>query len=300
MNKTLPHPSLARARDLGLEVITRSFFGGESNLLTREPDEESMQVAIVMRALVQRRAVQDARVWMSGPAVKRLRDEGLQPVPPRARFDRYVQRALAEIHDRKSHACTHCSFTPGRAMCPICVGQGTVQEDEDSLFRRREGPVRCSACAGSGGTRCGPCDGEGQVFPVTVRTLSVGVGELEYVFVPAMAPSLHAALSQCLLGADALPAAFSFDVERPIVNESMSYRSHVPIGPERIYGIEAGQPLTEARVGLQRLSAGGEVIDRAVECFAVPFCLLRFGETRLALVSLEPTSIVVLQGVEET
>ncbi len=300
MAETFPLPSLARARNLGLEVTARSFFGGESNLLTRKPDEESMQVAVVVRALVQRRAVQDARVWMSGPAVKRLRDEGLQKSHPRSRFDRYVQRALAQIHDRKGHACTHCSFTPGRAICPICVGQGTLEEDESSLFRRREGPVRCAACAGSGGSRCGPCDGEGQVFPVTVRTLSVGVGELEYVYVPAMAPSLHAALSQCLLGADSLPAAFSFDVERPIVNESMSYRSHIPIGPERIYGIEASQPLSEARAGLQRLSAGGEVIDRAVECFAVPFCLLRFGETKLALVSLEPTSMVVLQGAEET
>jgi len=46
----LPHPSLARARDLGLKVTMRSFLGGESNLLADEPDEESMQVAIVVRA----------------------------------------------------------------------------------------------------------------------------------------------------------------------------------------------------------------------------------------------------------
>ena len=35
-------PSLARAREAGLEAKTRSFFGRETNLLTREPDENVM------------------------------------------------------------------------------------------------------------------------------------------------------------------------------------------------------------------------------------------------------------------
>lgn len=158
----------------------------------------------------------------------------------------------------------------------------------------------CVACNGTGTTVCGPCDGTGQVFDVTARTLSVGVGELEFVFLPAMPPSLHAAISQFLLGVDALPARYAFDIERPVVTENVSYRTHIPAGPPRIYGIEASGPLYEARTAFQRLSGGREVIDRAVECFAVPFCMLRFGETKLALVLLEPTSLVILKADEET
>jgi len=139
-----------------------------------------------------------------------------------------------------------------------------------------------------------------QVFPVTVRTLSVGVGELEYVFLPSMSTGLDAVVSLRLLAADALPSAFSFDIDRPIVSELSSYRGHSSAGPPRIHGIDVNVQLNDARAALQRLSAGREVIDRAVECFAVPFCLLRFGETTLALLSLEPTSIVALGEKENS
>jgi len=234
--------------------------------------------------LVQHRGVADERLWLSGEAVKRLRDAGQQE-PKRARFERYTQRGLVEIHDRRGRVCSHCTFKPGVAVCSKCLGTGGPR-----------GEARCSACSGGGGSPCGPCDGTARVFGVTARRLSVGVGELEFVFLPALSPSLHEAITRLLLGAESLPPGFAFDIDRPIVTETASYRTHVPSGPPRIYGIDASGPLTDARAAFQRLSGGREVVDRAVECFALPFCMLRFGETTLALVSLEPTSIIALQG----
>lgn len=293
-------PSLARAREAGLEAKTRSFFGRETNLLAREPDENVMIIALVVRALVQHRSVVDERVFLSGSAIKKLRDAGLQPPKPRARFERFADRALAQIHDRKGHVCTHCTYTPGFALCPMCLGRGQVVQNQSSLLRQNEHPITCPTCRGSTRAQCGPCDGETQVFPVTTRTMRVGVGELEYVFLPAMPPSLHASITRVLLGAEALPPAWSFDIDRPIVNESMSYRSHIPIGPPRIYDIDAGVPLMEARAALQRLSGGHEVIDRAVECFAIPVCMLRFGKVDVALVSTAASAMCVLVEDEPT
>ena len=241
MNEALPHPSLARARTLGLEIATRSLFGGESNLLASEPDEESLQVAIVVRALVQHRGVIDERVWLSQEAVRRLTESGLQE-PKRDRFERYAQRGLAKLHNRYGKACTHCTFKPagtnvgssglgsGRTLCSICSGTGRTGDGE--------GVTRCMACNATGVTVCGPCDGTGRVFDVTARTLSVGVGELEFVFLPAIRPALHQAISRFLLAAEPLPETFAFDIDRPIGVESSSYRTHVASGPPRIYGIE--------------------------------------------------------------
>ena len=50
----------------------------------------------------------------------------------------------------------------------------------------------------------------------------------------------------------------------------------------------------EARAALNRLSGGHEVIDRAVECFAIPVCMLRFGKVDVAIVSPDAEAMQVL------
>jgi len=216
------------------------------------------------------------------------------PVATR-RFEPLAWQTLVTVHDRKGRTCTTCTFSAGSATCMGCGGRGQIVLRET---RRGDEWIRCHGCNGTGRVVCSRCEGSLTVYPSTVRTFQHAVDELEHVFSSSVHPVLHEEISSRLLGLDELPSELAFDLERPMPRAAASYRSGPADEVPRLFGVEVAQSLGEARAVLGRLSAGREVIDRAVQTHAVPICALRYDRTHVALVAMGAGRMLAVRADE--
>lgn len=278
--RDVARPSLARARELGLTAEQSGWFGRTTNLFEREPETESLTLALVVRALVHTRGSFDREDELGEGLVARLvaASAGI----PSRRLQSSTWQAAIAVHDRTPRACSACTYSPGKAHCLPCGGSGRIHAREDNDNEMRP----CPACNGKGLVMCSRCDGSTRTQRVTVRTWNDHVAELEHVFFGPISPLLGDAVSDHLLAEDELPEGLRVDLDRPSTEALGSYRTGSRSGPPRFHGIEAGAVLTEARETLTRLAAGGTLIERVVQAHAVPMSLLAYGETHVGIVAL--------------
>lgn len=275
-NGEIAWPSLARARELGLIAEKRGWFG-TTNLLESEPRSDRVTLALVVRALVQTRSFHDREDELGTGLVNRLMEAS--SYVPSSRFQPSSWQCVSALHDARPRRCGTCRLRPGREMCQVCAGEGRIQRQEDdrSLF--------CRACERTGWITCTRCDGGGEVQRVTVRTFQDRVGELEHVFVPAITPTLHEALSERLLGQDQLPAELRVDLDHASVKLG-DYRGDAADSRPHFHRIDASQVLPDAKATLTRMAGTGTLVERVVEAHAVPLLLLDYAGWTVALVSL--------------
>jgi len=286
-------PSLAQARELGLVAHQAGWFGRTTNLLEREPGNESLVIALVVRALVHTRSTFDREDELGDGLVSRL-VAAASGVPSR-RLQSSTWQAVVAVHDRAPRTCSACTFAPGKGSCAACGGSGRIsarEHDDNETYA-------CPSCNGKGLVACSRCDGGMRTQRVTVRTWNDHVAELEHAFFGPMSPLLMGAIPDHLLAEAQLPGELRVDLERPRPRALGSYRTGSRAGPPRFHGIEAGAVLTEVRETLTRLAAGGTLIERVVQAHAVPMSLLTYGETDVGIVALGSDRVKVFVASPE-
>lgn len=142
----VPHvPDLERAKR-ELEAPVRRLFR-TWDLLKREPISIHRWAIVELRQRYQLRDQRSERLEVPASA-----SIGKPPPIPEDFSESALAHSWVQRMDAQAHACTGCSFSPGRQTCVACGGGGVL------MSRDEHHP--CTACGQLGDVTCSLCNGE--------------------------------------------------------------------------------------------------------------------------------------------
>lgn len=271
-------PTIERARAPGLELrVDRGILHRERSLLEEEPVETERWLALIVRAKVVSRDC-----WSRESDVSAARLATLLRERPAVRddFTGQIFVVLEELRTPEAQPCSHCSTTPGRALCGVCGGEGRIFEQRG----RDRVSVPCGGCQGEGSLVCSSCDGSAWAHRVMLEHGEDSVHALDHVFLPPLPRAVEAALRDHLERWSVFPDALKYDlyVER---GHGAPYRSAVPTEPQR-WTYLLGDVADEARAHITRLGRG-ELVKQSIEAATVPVLVAKY--RRKAVAAFAPT-----------
>lgn len=219
-------PSLEEARASGCEANVRRWLRS-FDLLTRKPVKVTAWVALRVEARAVVRRTRRERVEISA----RLAVPGAMPPAPTHFGARVSHFVVTEVEGRLDHACTGCTFEPGRQLCGVCGGQGVIVMDGT------RGRRLTRACTCTRGTLlCSTCEGSGRARFVQAIYVDDETDSLAVVRVPAVVPGPIYDLIDAIQSGPG-PDELRFSVKQAL--GSGPYRDSAP-GEQSAWGFDMG------------------------------------------------------------
>lgn len=261
-----PMPSRQRAVDVGLSWEVRRFFR-TTDLLTTEPIEERLSLALVVQVRTQLRKVYDREEEVNParvPALVAASSISSRPFQPSS-----WQCAIA-VHDDAPRRCSACRYGP--PACVACAGAAKIVipgSDGNPLT------VSCPGCKGTGHIECQQCDGGRIVQRVTIRTITEEVSTLDRRFLPELPYALAWLLDDALTPYE-LKEELLVDLLKPSSASLGSYRSSETQEAPHFFGIDASSVLPPAKAFAERSAQIPDAVHFELKAYAVPVALLRY------------------------
>ncbi len=244
-------PTPERASNEGLE------------LPAGEPRMQRRLVLLVVRAAVMRRFswTEDSARFRNLPDL----EPGVPPIP--TDFEaRHYMRLDSELSEQQ---CRTCFDSPGRMRCRVCGGAG-------KLFG---GKHRCSCDKGF--VACPTCGGAAIHTRVRVRYFSDDPALVHEAYVPGEVASVPALFGveraieddAALLG-DLPEALRCHDLSGRVGGSA--YRGGTRTVRPTFHGHDFGDTIDQALAGLQKLSAGAQILRYDIRAYAWPIVWLRY------------------------
>lgn len=261
---SVPLPSLERARAEGLRLIDRDLLPwNRQDLIQAEPTRVRCEAGLVVRALVLCRRSHEMEDEVGD---KTLHTFAVEVPSPKQDFGEQLARVLVEMIDREPRKCGHCILSGGRQACATCGGEGVYGTPP------RDGDIAesaCGPCRGTGRITCPKCDGLGTTRRVLLRYIEDRVDGMDAVFLPELPDDLATLVENALVDVDAFRDSLRYTLEQRHVSAG-PYRSGGVDREPTFHGFPVSAALTRARQRVQILLAGGEMLQFAAECWAIP------------------------------
>jgi hypothetical protein len=261
-------PSVERARTEGLVARAKLWLLPiATDLLGRTPTEQHAVAAVVLRARVERRNVEQRVIQLPTDEVLSL---PANPKPAPKGFVTERHRYLIE-RDPGPSDCEVCELKPGQMPCVVCGGTGVIHTTDAqgnqvtrSCYSCKAGFVTCTTCAGSG-----------TAVHCTVGVVDDHEASLDYTYVPAMTLDLELAVG-ALLDAEVQPPD-CLKVGFELKTARSAYRGATKQVEAKHLGHHYGTPLDSARSAVRGLGLPGEFVGHDIQVFAWPILWLRYG-----------------------
>jgi hypothetical protein len=161
--------------------------------------------------------------------------------------------------------CRSCAHVPGRQLCPVCGGSGSVGLGEDAM--------RCPGCE-AGKIVCSACEGGKRSYDVRIAYHEDAPVPFAHVFVPENVAELRAPIAAFIQRQSSIPGALTLDLTEDFEARD-AYRGRR--GDHERHGHRFGGALTLARRYLERIVKSPSVVDSQHTAMAWPFATLTLG-----------------------